>query len=264
MASVPAETLDMTSSTGLLKSFPLDATNGAPSLLLGAALLVPLCGTEDTKIRLRLDTLAVELCAIIQRQFDLSSQDKNRFLGFAHGRTGAIYSLLRWADISGMQLAEWVSNRLDELASLARRHGDSLAWPIEVAHPNSPVWTGWCHGSAGHLLTWTIAARVLQRPAYLDFALAAGHHIWKSKGQSGPSLCCGGAGEALSLFELARACGDNVWIDRGLELARQAAQMMHHTNDAQGLFRADVGIALAAAESMDPTKAVWPICQSPL
>jgi hypothetical protein len=68
----------------------------------------------------------------------------------------------------------------------------------------------------------------------------------------------------MSLFELARAAGDAVWIDRGLELATLAARSAQHTNDAQGLFRADVGVALAAAESIDPAASSWPLCGSPL
>ncbi len=226
-------------------------------------MLVPLCAQADREVRLELDTLAADLGAMVQRELELCEQHENGYLGFAHGRTGAIYSLLRWAEAAGTPPPATISGQLDELAALAIRRNDGLGWPIDTADPQSPVWTGWCHGSAGHLLTWTTASRVLRRDDYLDLALAAGRHIWAAQGHSGPSLCCGGAGEALSLFELARACDDTVWIDRGLDLATRAAKTVHHTNDAQGLFRADVGVAVAAAESLHPMTSVWPICQAP-
>lgn len=258
------DALDSNAPVRLPESFPRDATNGAASLLLGAALVLPLCDRGRHDLRMQILALARDLCGIVQRQFDTRTQSDNQFLGFAHGRTGAIYSLLRWAEVSGHQLNAPVSQYLDELAGLSRRSGAGLGWPIDVAQPESPAWTGWCHGSAGHLLTWATAARILQRPDYLDLAAAAGRHIWESRGQSGPSLCCGAAGEALSLFELGRASGDRTWIDRGLTIAMQAVHTSSQTNDAQGLFRAEAGIALAAAEAMEPATSVWPICQSPL
>jgi serine/threonine protein kinase len=262
--SVADDGRDKDSPTSPLELFPLDATNGAASLLLGASLVAPLCGPEDAAIRSRLDAVAAGLRAIVLRQLRTPAPKVHRFLGFAHGRSGAVHSLLRWAEVSGAPPGEAVAAALDELATAGRPAGDGTAWPIERGDPRSPAWTGWCHGSAGHLLTWTTAARVLRRPKDLELALAAGRHIWESRGRSGPSLCCGAAGEAMSLFELARAAGDAVWIDRGLELATLAARSAQHTNDAQGLFRADVGVALAAAESIDPAASSWPLCGSPL
>lgn len=246
-----------------LALFPQDATNGAPSLLLGASLLLPLCGPEDGELRRRLEAVGRELCAVTEAQLVPRPLPAGRLLGFAHGRTGAFHALLRWTDVSGDPPSPALSAGLEALAGLAFRRGEGLAWPIDVVDRRSPSWTGWCHGSAGHLLTWTTAARVLRRPDWLALALAAGRDIWEQKGRSGPSLCCGSAGEALSLFELARACRDPQWIDRGIELAVQAVAAAHHLRDAQGLFRSDVGVALAAAEALNPETSAWPISQAP-
>ena len=252
------------SPTSPLDLFPLDATNGAASLLLGASLVAPLCGPEDGELRRRLDALAERLRAIVLRQLSLPAPQVHRFLGFAHGRSGAVHSLLRWAEVSSTPPGEAAVVALDELADAGRPVGAGMAWAIERGDTRSPAWTGWCHGSAGQLLTWIAAARVLRRPKDLELALAAGRHVWEARGRSGPSLCCGAAGEALSLFELARAADDGVWVDRGRELVTSAARTAQHTNDAQGLFRADVGIALAVIESSDPPATSWPLCRAPL
>lgn len=260
--AVPAEWLEVPSRASGLESFPQDATNGAASLLLGAALLWPICDT-DGQIRPQLMKLGKGLTGIVKHQLELD-QRESHFLGFAHGRTGAVCSLLRWFEVAGFPGDAPIGRYLDELASFARRRRDGLAWPIDLAKPEVPAWTGWCHGSAGHLLTWTTASRVLKRSDYLELALAAGRHIWQERGQSGPSLCCGGAGEALALYELARASDDKLWIDRGRKLATQAARTAALVADAQGLFRAEVGISLAAADSTEPATSAWPVCQSPL
>lgn len=264
--SVPLARTDGATPPNPLELFPLDTTNGAASLLLGASLLLPLCAPSDDELwrdaRRRIEAMGRALSAVVLAQLVPTPPATGRLLGFAHGRTGALHALLRWAEVSGDRPSPALSTGLETLASLARRRGEALAWPIDVGDRRSPSWTGWCHGSAGHLLTWTTAARVLQQPDWLGLAVAAGHDIWDQRGRSGPSLCCGSAGEALSLFELARACGDSLWIDRGIELATEAVAMAHHLHDAQGLFRSEAGVALAAAEALEPATSAWPVCQA--
>lgn len=260
---VESKTINSSDSEAL-HLFPQDLTNGVTGLLLGLTLLLPLCDKDDHDIRLQIETLASHLCTILHQQFQPDIQCQNRFLGFAHGRTGAIYALLKWADVSSNLPDRLIISYLDDLAVFTHYSGEGLSFPIDIINPNSPSWTGWCHGSAGHLLTWTLAARVLKRKEYLSYAISLGRNIWELNGQSGPSLCCGSAGEALSLFELSRATGDSIWIDRGIKLSTQAVNTLSSTNDAQGLLRSGVGIALTAAESREPTISSWPICQSPL
>jgi serine/threonine-protein kinase len=199
---------------------------------------------------------------VVQRQLDQTSQDENRFLGVAHGRAGSILAQLRWIEAARIEPPDGLVQQLGLLRNQAQQRGAGLTWPIDVTDTTRTSWTGWCHGSAGHLLVFTTAARVLQNTDFLDVAIDAGNHIWELRGHSGPSLCCGCAGEALSLFDLARATGDAVWIDRGLELVTNGINTVQHIKDGQGLFRSEVGVALAAAESIEPAVSTWPICQS--
>ena len=245
---------------GALSAFPMDATNGAASLLLGAALLVPIAANDQMA---QLRSLGRRLAVIAAGQFTTTASH-NAYLGFAHGRAGALFAQLRWAEASGETPPSTVAAHLDWMAAHAVRLRGSSAWPIALDDPSQAAWTGWCHGSAGHLLLWSLASRVLCRDAYLENALRAGTDIWRRRGSSGPSLCCGGAGETLALYELARASGSDTWVDRGRRLATQAASAAAGLARSQGLFRSGLGVALAAAESAEPQNAVWPVLQSPL
>ena len=262
--SIPDSLFDTHSADSLHGSFPLDATNGAASLLLGIALLMPLCLPGDKQNRSKLENLGQKLFSTVQRQFEPTRLYENRFLGFAHGRVGAAYSLLRWLEVTGQSTDPKIIEYLNELARLRHDNSKYGPWSIDTENQESLAWTGWCHGSSGHLLTWCLAAKIFQKAQYLDNALVAGNHIWEAKGHSGPSLCCGAAGESLALFELARTTGDNVWIDRGIRIGNEALKYVDHSNDAQGLFRSGVGICLVAAEMLEPQNSSWPICQSPL
>lgn len=247
----------------VLDAHALDATSGAASLLLGASALVPLCPRAEESPRKELLRLGADLADRVRSELTAVDPEpaRPRYLGFAHGRSGALYSLLRWAEASGTAVDGVTEGLLDDLAGHAMDRGGGLAWPIEPGSDASP-WTGWCHGSAGQVLTWSAAARLLGRQELRDLAAAAGRHIWAARGHSGPSLCCGGAGEALSLFVLARDTGDEIWVERGLELAAQAAREAPTLAHAQGLFRGEVGPGLVAAEALCPKTAAWPVCHS--
>lgn len=240
-------------------AFALDATNGAASLLLGAALLRPICRAGLPLAQLR--ACAASLSGQVLAELATPPSGKE-FLGFAHGRAGAIYALLQWAHLDGTPPPAGARAHLDALAALAVIRGEGVAWPLERGVTGSPQWSGWCHGSAGHILLWTAAARAYREERYLFIASSAGKHLWHARGGSGPTLCCGLAGEAFALFELARRTGDDEWLERGRVLARQAVDPAAPAG-APGLFRGDAGIALLAAETQDPARAVFPFCQSP-
>jgi hypothetical protein len=126
------------------------------------------------------------------------------------------------------------------------------------------VWPGWCHGSAGHALLWATAASVLADSRFRAVAVAAGESVWGRHEASSGSLCCGFAGQALALFELARLTGDGHWVDRGRELARRATLSQVEASVPHSLFRGSVGVHLAAAEAITPDTSSWPFCRGML
>lgn len=245
------------------QNFACDATNGAASLLLGSALLVPLAQADprvQSELRGRGDELANRVLAELEPR--TGDQLANRYLGFAHGRAGAIYALMRWANANRQPVAASVGTHLEDLAAAGgSSSGRGRCWPLERGSSIDRAWSGWCHGSAGHVLTWIEAARALDDEACLTLATAAGRHVWKTRERSAPTLCCGLAGQSMALFELARATESRTWRDRARILAKEAVKCQGGLSNPHSLFQGRVGIELGAAEAGAPASAIFPLCQ---
>ncbi len=230
--------------------FDRDTMNGAASLLLGAALLADGADARLTALGDRLARAVVgELAAA-----------KDGYLGLAHGEAGAIHALLRWREAAGPGDDAAIRAALVRLDVAAN---PDATWPLRRGDADRGAWTGWCHGSAGHILLWSAAARAFDDAAYADRAVGAGRFLCEHGGQDGPSLCCGRAGGALSLFELGRLTGEAAWFARGRDLLDGAAAAFHPPAP-HSLFRGRLGVDLARLEAERPEGAAWPICRSPL
>jgi serine/threonine protein kinase len=237
------------------RPFLSDTTNGPASVLLGLAILWPLC-QGMAKLSLRLDGLANQFARLVRD--NLADTGNASFLmGLAHGRAGNILSLLRWKEASGEDAT--ARSDLAEMLAVSSCSERARQWPVDSSARSKPGWTGWCHGSAGHVLMWLVSYRVNKRPADLRVAEEAAHHMWKFRGNSGASLCCGSAGEALSMFALSHATGENVWRARGHRLLSSARRNIASLEQEQGLFRGSVGIGLATLEAQARVPA-WPFC----
>lgn len=244
--------------------FPLDATNGLASLLLGCSVAAPIAERLTADVWDSVVEVGTRLCDAVAVQLS-EFPKRNPYFGFAHGLSGALYCQLSWAEASrslpGSRTLESLSALIDSARSILV---DSVSWPLSAREPSGEAWTGWCHGSAGHILTLCTAGRVLDEQRFVDVAERAGEHLWAQHGRSGPSLCCGAAGEALALFELSRLSASADWAARGHACIRQAVEHSFQIEEAQGLFRGALGVALAAEEAADPARSRWPIVQSPL
>jgi serine/threonine protein kinase len=249
--------------------FPLDLMNGPAGLLLGASQLHALCDRETEDLRRSFVDLGDRLAAWVSR--DLAAAKEGRpgeppYLGVAHGAAGSVYALLGWqAARPGGAQGEAVRVGLQWLTEQGRNRGSGLEWPLRTGPDGGEAWTGWCHGSAGYILLWSAAAQATEAGgAEVERALQAGEFLWARQAGSGPSLCCGQAGQALSLFELGRLTGKSLWFDRGRALLAAAAQAPFHPLAPHSLYRGRLGLALAQLEASDPARSVWPVCQSPL
>src|SRR5262249_45029048 len=106
---------------------------------------------------------------------------------------------------------------------------------------------------------------------YAALAAGAARDIWESRGGFGPKVCCGLAGGALSFFCFGRLNGQGELVRRGRDLLSEAARSFFRSSESNDLgagppsfFRGEVGVELAAAESLEPELSIWPFCQSPL
>ncbi|MEV7343604.1 lanthionine synthetase LanC family protein [Streptomyces sp. NPDC093544] len=185
------------------------------------------------------------------------------FLGIAHGVAGVLYALLRWCAATGQSVPLASRSRLDELAALAQRDRGAARWPVH-SPGRGPVSyaTGWCHGSAGYVHLWILAARLLDRPDLLDLAAQAGAAVRIAR-PANLSLCCGLAGQAYSQLALYRATGDEAWLASAWSLAAASERISTAgTPHPFSLYKGELGVAVLLADLAAPAYAAMPFFES--
>jgi eukaryotic-like serine/threonine-protein kinase len=241
-----------------------DLTLGRSSLILAAANLAPLL-PADAPERARLAELSGRIVAGLWEELDalppLTAQPVPPNLGIAHGWAGYAYAALRWCRAFGTAPPAGLRRRIDELAVVAEpwRRGLRWRWNDGKGGLSAPTMPGWCNGSAGFVYLWTLAHHTWGEPRFLDLATGAAWNAWEA-GESGGSLCCGAAGRAYALLELARHLGGEPrWIERARTLADRAALAIAAGSEkADSLYKGRIGVALLAADLERPENAVLP------
>lgn len=246
-----------------------DLTLGWASVLLGCAALTELLADQGISPVRPVLALGKHFADRISRWMATShiSGSPIRWLGLAHGWAGLLFGLLRWTQATGELFPPVAQERLLELATVAERRGEAICWPVRLgkdAYDRGPF-TGWCHGSAGYVLLWTLAHRIFRDDSFLMLARGAGSHIAASIGTEealDPSLCCGFAGQAFALMALHRATGEAESLRLAGELCECAVQVASHTNRPNSLFKGDVGVALVIQELTQPLCASMPLVET--
>jgi serine/threonine-protein kinase len=194
-----------------------------------------------------------------------------RNLGVAHGWAGMMLATLRWCEATGRKVPAELWQRLEQLAACAEPVDRGVQWVWEYGPDEPPTMSGWCNGSAGHLLLFTQAARLQdtarERERWLALAERVAWNVWEDPSQF-PSLCCGLAGRGYALLALYRATGNAQWLARAQRLANQAAHNVraYPVEESKGyehsLYKADVGVAALIADLHAPRDAVFPFFES--
>lgn len=251
----------------LLPRFPSDFATGTVGMLQGASLLLSVRSALSPSEQVDLLDAGRDLERLVGRELDLIEEDAGRtnpFLGFAHGRAGALFAWLAWrVAVSETGAPRYGTGdllpRLRRLASLADFRGDTASWPLREGSAPGSAWPGWCHGSAGHLLLWTRASRLFEGEGFERLAEGAARHVWAVRTGARHSLCCGLAGMGLALLVHADASDREPWHERGRDLVRQSLDIPRPPVP-HSLFRGEVGVMLAALEAQRPADARWPVC----
>jgi hypothetical protein len=242
-----------------------DLTLGWGSVLLGCATLVDALPDPFTAPVVPLGNRAA--AAMTAWLSEREGTDPNvRWLGLAHGWAGFLYALLRWSEASGAELPLVARQRLQWLGNAGRRSGDAISWPYgpgegpadRIAH------TGWCHGSAGYVLLWTLADELLGG-GFLALARGAAAHLRASLARdrnANGSLCCGFAGQGYALLALHRRTGEREPLALAEELCGRAIACAPNTNRPDSLYKGDPGIALLVEELARPALACMPLVES--
>jgi hypothetical protein len=236
----------------------LDLTLGRSSVLLVAALLLVGANREWPAAR-RLGNLGDELCAGIWCDVDGESLP---YYGIAHGWAGLAYATLMWSQARDIAPPPQVRGVLELLAGVAEPWQRGAGWP--VSPPGGPstdqFWPGWCHGNAGYIFLWNLAADTYGDPGFAELAERA---AWLVDGTTGvSSLCCGTAGQAYAALNQYRARGDDRWLSLAVALAERGAAEDALAGDAPtplSLYKGHVGLALLAAELASPERAAMPL-----
>lgn len=247
-----------------------DLTIGWSSVILGCASLAealpPIAGVDrqpflDLGHRL---SCALENWIAERRIVDARDMD---WLGLAHGWAGLLFGLLRWTQATGARFPAIARERLYDLAALGRIEGAQISWPIRLGDKlrDRVAFTGWCHGSAGYLLLWTLAHQLLGEQRFLELARGAAHHIVACYGTErnvNASLCCGYAGQAYGLLALHRQTGETELLNHARELCARAAELALDTSRPDSLYKGDTGIALLVEELEQPALASMPLVEA--
>lgn len=243
---------------------PFDLVMGAPGLLLGCALLLeaipddPLLPTRPPLIE-----LGTHLAADLERRLSalppVAACRELPVLGMAHGWGGALYALMRWAEARHRLPPLDAPRRLAELAELGPAVDGERRWPRRLGEPpDGPFVASWCNGAAGHVHLYLLAHTLFRDDRWLHVAEAAGRVA--AIPVAGASLCCGRAGQAMSLAALARRTGDKSWHNRAVALLGDGASA--DTEPAQSLFKGAAGVLLAHSELEVATEARMPCCEA--
>ncbi len=241
-----------------------DLTLGRSGLLLAAAQLgdvLPAGAAERARLADLSGRVLAGLWAELDRLPPIAAQPAPPNLGIAHGWAGYAYAALRWCRVFGGALPAGLAARLAELAAAAEPWGRGLRWRWNPGQSGGEASTmpGWCNGSAGFVFLWTLAHRELGEPRFLELATGAAWNAWEAP-EGGGSICCGTAGRAYALLDLARHLGgDSRWLARASALADRAALAIAAGSEKQdSLFKGRIGVALLAAELERPESAALP------
>jgi eukaryotic-like serine/threonine-protein kinase len=246
----------------------LDLTLGQASALIGCSLLLEAC----TGLRDEPPQQLTELGQSIYERLitEMSKHETIResklvdYLGLAHGWAGLLFACLRWCEASDHKPESTVLDRLQELSALAVADGQSKAWPyvLDARAKQPEYWPGWCHGTAGYVLLFVLADRLIG--GFLETAQAAARHTLGATNTTTAQLCCGLAGQAYALLSLYRRDGDELWHSKALWLTEKAAGL---AADGRGnllphsLYKGDVGIALLLAEFDQVNHSAMPLLE---
>ena len=189
-----------------------------------------------------------DLCAWICRRVPPAASR-----GMAHGRSGALYAVLRWCCAARRPVPPGVEQQVNELTLLVDDNRGG-------SRPRSSGSASWCDGSSGYTLLWMLAARCLPSPdQFVRLAEAAAWDAW-TWADLVPDLCCGMGGRAYAMLEIYRLTAEPVWLRRAHELAERAADLaaLEHADPRRySLWHGALGIALLGDQRAIPSWRVF-------
>jgi serine/threonine-protein kinase len=227
--------------------------------LLNAFLQLSFLVKENEVIISQGNELAQDILSEIQ-SYSSIAESPIRFIGFAHGWCGILYSLLSWG---GHYNTDVVKAVLPFLHALNEHKVSCQMGSLWRAHFDHPVESGdtpsWCSGSGGFVLLWTEAFAATNDEFWLTLAREAGRHTALHQDLAF-DLCCGLAGRAFCLGTLYRFTGEMEWLEQARNCASRAKPIPG--GYLHSLFKGIPGIELARVELNRPHAITFPFLAS--
>jgi len=178
-----------------------------------------------------------------------------QYLGPVHGLVGNVQALLPLLDDERRAALERDTALLLERRAFVE---DGLAnWaPLErseLPSRDGQIRLQWCHGAPGIVSS---AASYLNE----ELLLAGAELTWRAgpflRGDKGPGICHGTAGNGYAFLKAFERTGDERWLDRARRFAVHALGQVKRLRAERGrgrysLWTGDLGVAIYAADCLD-------------
>jgi hypothetical protein len=206
----------------------------------------------DEREHARITSCASSLFHDTWTQYNAGDKVRSLFgmgeLGFAHGKAGILYVLLRAARTLAAP-TEGLRSEIERLACLGTVTARGISWPIcvpELAPAAPSVLESWCNGASGFVPLWVAAYETFGTELFRHLALKAACYVATCPANNKRSLCCGLAGHMVA-FTYADA------IDTGGSWRRFSEELhsTHRTACIDGmdgtlsLMKGDLGVLMA-------------------
>lgn len=217
--------------------------------MVAAAEVVASSDTPMPPLREWLRATVSELWRTLDTWEGIDSCRELAHLGLSHGWAGVLYATLRACRAAALPAPGGLDARLAELAALAQHDLGGACWRGTLGEPGTGARTpdlapGWCSGSAGHVLLWSLA------DGYQELARLAARYVIDHPARD-PDLCCGLTGRGFALLRMHKVTGEAEWLDAARRLADEAAGAWGHVS-CGSLRRGPLGTALLLIELEEP------------
>ncbi len=228
---------------------------GIAGRLLGTALLF--AETGDDRFRDYGNSLAGDLLETADAASGFNPWQRNKLLGFAHGRAGNYYALLKWSQETGYAPPDWVWAALRKYAQSGRKKDHGISWPIDESNEKKYMNT-WCNGAPGLILLWSLAYEVCEDALFLDTARAAAEYTLHEQEHRLGGLCCGAAGVSYAFLALSRIDPHGPWLHHAHRYCDLAVQGVKDPYARLSLYRGSAGVICLMLDMQNPEEAMMP------
>lgn len=223
---------------------------GSAGALWGCALLLESSAGDAVRDRLVLRARALRDDAL--RQYAADDETRSLFAlgeyGFAHGRAGVLFAVLRASAALESEPPAAVLSALEALAIRAEITPRGVGWPIcdaAIPVPANGVAESWCNGAAGFVPLWSLAYKTYRADVFRQLAVKTASFIAGSTAGAKRNLCCGWAGHLCAYAEAHALDGSDVWTNSMAPVAqylRESRPEMHL--QTHGLLKGEAGVLL--------------------